>query len=107
VSLRVSYHRGCQPQLAAWRDTLPVPAGERREVARVQLDAVAEVLARFDGRPPDAVPEPGLDPAAYWWRFYPGWWMRYVVRAEGRWPFRRRRVIVLRVQPGPSAPPPG
>ena len=52
-----------------------------------------------------AVQVPGVAPAAYWWEFFPGWWMRFAVRDRRRllWTVARE-VIILGIQDDPPSP---
>ena len=95
----------CEPELDRWVESLPGSEPDRRDLARTHLEQVHQWMRDNNGVPPGAIRVPGISPMSYWWEFFPGWWMRFVVRDRRRlWWTVAREVVVLAIQDDPPSP---
>ena len=91
------YHQRAKPGLRAWIEELSGREPGGRGMARVILSDIREQLLTFGAKLKNVIPDRTRDPPLYWWQYYPGHWVSYIVRDSGFWKWRTRRVIVYSV----------
>jgi hypothetical protein len=77
------YHQRAKPGLRAWIEELSAREPGGQGMARLILADIREQLLTLGTEVKDVIPDRSSDPTLYWWRYYPGHWISYVVRENG------------------------
>src|SRR4051812_43752004 len=96
------FHECARQGLQAWIDDLSAREPNGRHLARIIASDIRQRLEMFGTKLPNLMLAPNCRPPLYWWQYFPGNWISFVVRETGVWWWRTRRVIVYSV----GEPPP-
>jgi hypothetical protein len=102
VRVVVKFHETARQDLRVWARSLRGPRSYRRLFAQNALAELLRLLEALGGPPSGAEPELGVEPAVWWWQYYPQFWIRFAIRdvRPAWWAFWRervRRITILRV----------
>jgi hypothetical protein len=83
--------------MRAWIEELSAREPGGPGIARLILSDIQEQLVTFGTKLKGIIPDRTCDPPLYWWQYYEGHWISFVVRESGLWKWRTRRIIVYSV----------
>ena len=101
MNVQVRFHESAEQSLRTWIAELSAQEPNGAFMAALYLDDMQERLAGLAGELHEAIPDRTAVPVRYWWEYLPGFWIAYIVRDEGWWLWKKRRLIIVSVGEDP------